>query len=70
MSLTPKKIKSRCCQSGCSDCPWGFKSDPELPQELREVKESSCDSKNEDLQALAEKYLEQYLQDTEEKDGC
>lgn len=56
------KIESRCCQSGCSDCPWGFESDPNIPGEfIQEKKKSSIKNGEktlEELQELAEKYLQ------------
>lgn len=61
MSLTPRKIRGRCCQSGCSDCPWGFKSDSQTPQELL----SSDIDELDQLQMLAEKYLEEFDFDQE-----
>ena len=53
-----KKLKSRCCQSGCEDCPWGFRSDPSTPAELLTAVGSNCDDQK-SLELLAEKYLKE-----------
>ena len=47
--------KSRCCESGCDDCPFGFveKTNPELPSELQ---------KKDEEEITDEQYLE-YLED-------
>ena len=51
-----KVTKTRCCQTGCDNCPWGFKLDPQKPLELQ-VKNASSEEEDVDLD-LVESYLE------------
>ena len=60
-----KNLDSRCCQSGCPDCPFGFKLDPQLPQELKESRDAHRPAEKDEFMTLNEELLESYMADKE-----
>ncbi len=51
------ELESRCCQSGCPGCPWGYTSDTETPAELLLDQKDTELTEIKKLQEEAEKYL-------------
>lgn len=62
-----KDLESRCCQSGCPGCPWGFVADPETPGEL--INQELAEKAEIDWQEIAEKYLSENEASSPENEG-
>lgn len=60
--------RSRCCQTVCPDCPWGYKGDSDIPYEIKNsLPGNREDEQLEHLQSMAEYYLSTQKQLDESK---
>ncbi len=47
----PLEMNSKCCQTGCPDCPYGYgeRADPNLPSELQNPWKKDPDKKTKEV---------------------